>query len=323
VKPVLLPIDVPTLNKKKIRNEVMRSLKKMSYLVFLGVAILLGLVITLSFRQYQLSARYNSIIDQSEKMVFQLLTIREQITTSLIKQDWKGIATTANQLKNLNSSIARLQENHLIPSEFRLGMARQVDVSGIAIAAKEILNSTDKIQQSLILQDKMRTLTDYLLQFDRIIGSQMRAKVVGFQTVMIGALGIIICLISFSLILLYKKALVPLLDLGTQSKETDIIDRGFQYPQKTCTEISVFVNSVNSLIEQMSQNPTFQHDNQTLSDEIGIIINESNNLSNGIINYAQLLKDTYREAEIGNEEIKILQNIIDNAERIALLNKEI
>jgi len=73
----------------------------------------------------------------------------------------------------------------------------------------------------------------------------------------------------------------------------------------------------------MSQNPTFQHDNQTLSDEIGIIINESNNLSNGIINYAQLLKDTYREAEIGNEEIKILQNIIDNAERIALLNKEI
>ena len=301
----------------------MRSLKKMSYLVFTGVAILLFLVISLSVRQYQLSERYNTIITQSEEMVFQLLTIREQITTSLIKQDWNSIATTANQLKNLNSSIARLQENTLIPGEFRLGMARQVDVSGIAIFAKQILRSDDKIAHSLILQDKMRILTEYLMQFDRIIGSQMRSKVVGFQTVMIGALGIIICLISFSLILLYKKALIPLLQLRKQTEQSDVLLTGFQYDKDTCSEITIFVDSVNSLLEQIDHPETAGNSLHTLSAELESIINESNNLSNGIINYAQLLKDSYREVDIGNEEIQILQNIIDGAEKIADLNKKI
>ena len=301
----------------------MRSLKKISYLVFIGVALLLLLVITLSLRQYQLSERYNIIITQSEKMVFQLQTIREQITTSLIKQDWNTIATTANQLEDLNSSIARLQENPLIPGEFRLGMASQTDISGIAITAKEIPSHPDKNGHSLVLQDKMRNLQEYLLQFDRIIGSQMRTKVVAFQTVMIGAFGIIICLISFSLILLYKKALIPLLELKRQTMEADILAKGFLYEKNTCSEITIFVDSVNSLLEEVKNNPSPQNDVNTLSDKLAAIINESNNLSNGIINYAQLLKDSYREVEMGNEEISILQNIIDGAERIAHLNKQI
>jgi len=295
----------------------------MSYLVFMGVALLLLLVIIFIVRQYQLSEQYDTIITQSEKMVFQLLTIREQLTTSLIKQDWKTIATTANQLEDLNSSIARLQENPLIPGEFRLGMAHQVDVSGIAIASREILSSSDKIAHSLSLQDKMRSLTEYLLQFDRIIGSQMRAKVVAFQTVMIGALGVIICLISFSLILLYKKALIPLLHLKRQTTENDVISTGFLYDKNTCSEITIFVDSVNSLLDQMKNRSATQELPHTLSDELASIINESNNISNGIINYAQLLKDSYREVEMGNEEIKILQNIIEGAERIAHLNKQI
>jgi len=301
----------------------MRSLKKTSYLAFMGVAVLLCFVIILGIRQYQLTERYNSIITQSEKMIFQFSTIREQITTSLIEKDWNTIATAADQLKNLNSSIARLQENTLIPGEYRLDMARQVDISGLAIASKEILSSTNKIAHSLILQDKMRTLAEYLLQFDRIIVSQMRAKVVGFQTAMIGALGAIICLISFSLILLYKKALIPLLQLREQTDNPDVLSNGFHYDNDTCTEISIFIDSVNSLLEQMTENSTVQHDANTLSDKLAAIINESNNLSNGIINYAQLLKDSYREVEMGGEEIKILENIIDAAERIALLNKEI
>lgn len=301
----------------------MHSLKKTSYFAFAGVAVLLFFVMILGFRQYQLSERYNSIITQSEEMIFQFSTIREQITTSLIEQDWNKIVTAADQLKNLNSSIARLQENTLIPGEYRLDMARQVDIAGLAITSKEILSSTNKIAHSITLQDKMRTLADYLLQFDRIIVSQMRAKVVKFQTVMIGALGAIICLISFSLILLYKKALIPLLQLREQTEHPDVLSNGLHYNNDTCTEIAIFVDSVNSLLEQMSENPINNHDTHTLSDKLADIINESNNLSNGIINYAQLLKDSYHEFQMGDEEIKILQNIIDAAERIALLNKEI
>lgn len=301
----------------------MRSLKKMSYLAFMGVAALLIFVIFLSVRQYQLNKRYNTIITQSEEMIFQFSTIREQITTSLIEKDWEKIVSAADQLKNLNSALARLQENTLIPGEYRLDMAKQVDLSGLAISSKEIVSSSDKVAHSLSLQDKMRSLAEYLMQFDRIIVSQMRAKVVRFQTVMIGALGGVICLISFSLLLLYKKAMIPLLRLTEQAEDPEVFDNGFSYDNNACTEIVVFTDSVNDLLRRKIEDPETEENVQHNNEQLATIINESTNLSNGIINYAQLLTDSYREVEIGTEETRILQNIIDAAERIALLNKEI
>ncbi len=301
----------------------MRSLKKTSYIAFIGVALLLCLVIILGFRQYQLSERYNVVITQSEAVIFQFSTIREQITTFLIKQDWSSVVTVSDQLKHLNSSIARLQENTLIPGEYRLDMAKQLDIADLAITSKEILHDSDKIASSLVLQDKMRQIAEYLLQFDRIIVSQIRSKVVQFQTVMIGALGGIICIISFSLLFLYKKALIPLLQLSDQSKNPEIHTTGFSYAETTCTEITIFVDSVNSLLKQIQTNPSGQCDPEQLTEKLGAIINESNNLSNGIINYAQLLNDSYREVAMGNEEIKLLQGIIEAAEKIAALNRTI
>ncbi len=301
----------------------MRSLKKTSYLAFMGVAALLVFVIVLSVRQYQLNKRYNTIITQSEEMIFQFSTIREQITTSLIEKDWDKIVSAADQLKNLNSALARLQENTLIPGEYRLDMAKQVDLSGLAISSKEIVSASDKVAHSLSLQDKMRSLAEYLMQFDRIIVSQMRAKVVQFQTVMIGALGGVICLISFSLLLLYNKAMIPLLHLTEQAEDPEVFNNGFSYDNDACTEVAVFTDSINDVLRRKIEDPETEENVKQKNEQLATIINESTNLSNGIINYAQLLTDSYREVEIGTEETRILQNIIDAAERIALLNKEI
>lgn len=289
----------------------------------MGVAVLLIFVIILSVRQYQLTERYNTIITQSENVIFQFSTIREQITTSLIEKDWEKIVSAADQLKNLNSTLARLQENSLIPGEYRLDMAKQVDLSGLVISSKEILSINDKIAHSRSLQNKMRILAEYLLQFDRIIVSQMRAKVVQFQTIMIGALGAVICLISFSLILLYKKTILPLLRLSEQTGDPEILVSGFSYDSNACAEVAELTDSVNELIAMKRQangnEETIRHHDEKLAR----IINESTNLSNGIINYAQLLADSYREVEAGEEETKILYSIITAAERIAQLNKEI
>jgi hypothetical protein len=302
----------------------MRSLKKTSYFIFMGVAALLCFVILLSIRQYQLSERYSSIITDSEKMIFQFSTVREEITSALIQKNWKEVVMAANQLKELNSSIARLQENTLIPGEYRLDMARQTDISGLVIASKALPNAIDKTASSKILQGKMRYLAEYFMQFDRIIVSQMRSRLVGFQAVMIGVLGIIICLISFSLVLLYKKTLIPLITLSNQTDKPEIRTHGFTYSTNTCLEITTFVDSVNSLLTEYAHDPMHSPQrSETVSDKLAIIINESNNLSNGIINYAQLLTDSYREVEMGAEELTILQNIITAAERIAQLNKEI
>jgi hypothetical protein len=301
----------------------MQSLKKASYVAFIGVAALLALVVILCIRQYQLTANHNATIIQSEEILFQFTTVREQITTSLIERNWEKIVNVADQLKKLNSALVRLQENSLIPGEYRLDMAKQVDLSGLSILSKEILSSSDKITDSLRLQKKMRTLGDYLMQFDRIIVSQMRAKVVQFQTVMIGILGTVIFLISFSLIFLYKKTMLPLLRLTDQAEAPEILVNGFSYDDDTCTEIALLTDSINDVLMKSNTNPGSEKNFLFHNEELSTIINEITNLSNGIINYAQLLSDSYREVEMGPEETKILQNIINAAERIAQLNKEI
>jgi len=300
-----------------------RSLKKMGYISFIGLASLLILVIIFSIRQYQLTDRYIAISTQSEEMIFQFSTIREQIITSLIKRDWDQIINTADQLKILNSTLARLQENTLIPGEYRLHMAKQVDLSGLAIASKEILSSKDKIAHSLNVQNKMRILAEYLIQFDRIIVSQMRAKVVQFQTIMIGALGTIICLISFSLLFLYKKTMLPLFHIIRQTENPAVLTSGINHNNDACSEIATFIDAVNNLLKKNRSQSNENAKQQPRNEQLATIINESNNLSNGIINYAQLLADSYREVGIGKEETKILQNIIHAAERVAQLNKEI
>ena len=202
-------------------------------------------------------------------------------------------------------------------------MAKQVDLPGLAISLKEIPSGSDKIAPSLRLQGEMRTLAKYLMQFDRIIVSQMRAKVVQFQTVMIGALGAVICLISFSLLLLYKKTVIPLLRLSVQTEDPDILINGFSRDDDACMEIAQFTNSINDLFTGINTKYGPDTPPRANDEHLSTIINESTNLSNGIINYAQLLSDSYREVEIGPEETKIVQHIIDAAERIAQINKEI
>ncbi len=302
----------------------MQSLKKMAYMAFAGVIILLVLVIVLGIRQYQLTESYNAIITQSEGMIFQFATIREQITAALIEKDWTKIVSAADQLKNLNSTLARLQENSLIPGEYRLDMARQLDLSGLAIASREIPSSNDKTAYSLDLQNKMRMLAEYLMHLDRIIVSQARAKVLQFQTVMIGALGAVICLLSFSLLFLYKRTMAPLFHMASQAGDPAVLTRGFTCSSGACSEIAEVIEAVNTLLPTGERNQlAATHTEPAKNERLAIIINESNNLSNGIINYAQLLADSYREVGIGAEETKILQNIIDAAERVAQLNKKI
>ena len=301
----------------------MRSLKKISYLAFVCVATLLVFVIILSFRQYQLTERHNKIIAQSESILFELSTIREQITTALIENKWQDVVRSADQLKNLSVSLTRLQENTLIPGEYRLDMAKQVDISGLTILSRDILSADDKIGHSRKLQERLRTLTDYLIQFDRIIVSQIRARVVQFQTMMIGALGTVICLISFSLILLYKKTLIPLLSLAKQSENPDVLVEGFRYANDACLEVVQLTDSVNELFKKCNEEALTDERHQEKDSQLATLINKSTNLANGIINYAQLLADSYREVEIGTEETKIVQSIMTAAERIAELNKKI
>ena len=203
-------------------------------------------------------------------------------------------------------------------------MAKQVDLSGLAISSKNIIAAEDKVAYSLNLQRQTRTLADYLQQFDRIIVSQMRAKLVHFQTIMIGALGGIICIISFFLLFIYQKTLLPLVHLSEQARRDDILTNGLSYGPDTCTEIIEIAETVNDFL-QNRQTESMANESPKKNDDqlVAAIINEGTNLSNGIINYAQLLSDSFQDTTVSVEDKNILKKIISAGERIATILKNI
>ena len=151
----------------------------------------------------------------------------------------------------------------------------------------------------------------------------MRAKLVHFQTIMIGALGSIICIISFSLILLYQKTLLPLIHLSEQAREEKILIEGFNYSPDSCTEIAELAEAVNELLQQQQSEHATEESPKKNDEQLAAIINEGTNLSNGIINYAQLLSDSLQDTTVTIEDKNILTKIISAGERIATILKNI
>ena len=299
----------------------MYSLRKICYFAFFAVALMLAVVIVFSVGQYRLSAQYKQIIKQSEEAVFEFNAIREQMIESLIKKDFQNVTIIAAKLNKLNSILVGLQESDLIPAQYKLDMANRVDLTEMVIVAGNLQNNKDTTKSSLFLQSRMRSLAEYLMRFDRVIVSQMKAKVVHFQAIVIGILGVVLSLITFSLLLLYRRTIVPLNHLVDQVKNKSVLKGEITDVSHGVREIVELRDAMNTLMN--SQRLNGENGNATAvqepDDRFAGVMNAITNLLNGIINYAQLLADLCEKNTERNEERKMILNIISYAERISVI----
>jgi len=300
----------------------MYSLRKLVWAAYGVVGCLLALIIMLGIRQYVLSDQYNSIIGQSEKAIFHFSTIREAITESLIDERWQRLESVIPEIEKLNSELVRLQESTLIPSEFKLALVDKIDLAGIIITVRRLMHGEGDISQSKGLQEQMRAIADHLLQYDRIIASQARSRILNFQMVIIGALGLIISLASFSLNKLYKNTVVPLLKVAAQLRTAGKLAEDVDYGPDVSQEIVEVIEGVKSLSSN-SENVLREDGISGLEQALlAETVNETANRLNGIINYAQLLADD-DSSTLTEQERQLLQKIIDNGNSIAVTWKKV
>ncbi len=296
----------------------MYSLRKLVWAAYIVVGSLLALIILLGARQYMLSGQYTRIIEQSERAIFHFSTIRESITESLIDSRWQRLQHTIPDIEKLNSELVRLQENTLIPPEFRLAMVDKVDLAGVIISVRRLISGDAQPDERKKLQDQMRSIADHLLQYDRIIVSHARARILNFQMVIIGAMGLIISLASFSLNKLYGNTVVPLLQISSQLQSAGQISDEFSSGAALSSEVADLVMEIRKIAakvelpaEALSESP-----HATRQSILAEMINETTNQLNGIINYAQLMvDDDSRDLSIQDKEM--LQKIIDSGVDIA------
>jgi len=295
----------------------MYSLKRLVWLSFVVVSILLGGIILLGVYQYKLAGRYTHIISQNERMLFHFMTLRETITETLIGGDWSRLEGILIDIEKLNSELSRLKENTLVSTELKLAFVDKIDLTGLAILTRRVINDGDKVAGSKNLQERLRFIADYLIQYDRIIVSQAREQIVNFQMVVIGALGLIISLASFSLILLYRTTVSPLIRLSRLIKSEEFPAQRISLNRPVAKEVLDLALAIEQLGLQTSERTIEESSCRDVEALLAETINETTNRLNGIINYAQLLHDTADQHELSKEQQEILQRIIDSGVKIA------
>ena len=156
------------------------SLKTTRYAAATFVALILGFLLLLGSRQYRSHKEYEKIIEQNEKIIFQFATIREHVNESLLENRHQQLNSITSEIENLNTNITQVLQQPIIPDEYRISFAGQVDFAGIVLLLKTI-GAGEQTQANIRqLNQEIRILGERLMLFDRIIVEHVKRKLVGF-----------------------------------------------------------------------------------------------------------------------------------------------
>lgn len=294
------------------------SIKTLVYLSFIIIGISLFVVIVLGIRQYRLNSQYAEISALSERTLFGFSTIRDQVTESMISGDYVALKTVMPDIEHLNTQVSKLYDFPMIPAQYKLAMTDSIDLSSLVIDLRKLEAVTDQKAASLVLQRKMRQIGENLIKVDRIITAHIRDSVIGFQLTVIGTMGVLISCASFILIVLYRRGVMPLLQLSRQIGNGDVAEQQkFNCSPDAGVEIRALVDSVNDMLAGASSaDLSDPHIDRAQLDVLSQTVNETTNNLNAVINYAQLLLESNPEA-LSLEQREMIGKIVESGERIS------
>lgn len=294
----------------------MRSLRRLTAVTFIGTALLLALLLITGFFRNRMMSEYSAIVDESESTIFFYATIREQATVGLLSKNPTQLLAAAREVEQLHGRYTNMLDNRLIPTQYKLSFLQKIDLEQIVILLKLMAEKPTDFDLALKIQSHLRQINNQFLQFDRIVISEMRNRVMRYQKSALVLMGFIILLTNFTLIMLYKKSVRPLITLAEQTNLAmrDKTSLQLSDEKKSSAEVRQLISSFNELL----QTSTVQSSNTTPSRkeaEFSVTVNEVTNSLNGIINYSQLLADYFKAENVGVEQQKILYKIIENGEK--------
>ncbi len=297
----------------------MRSLRRLSAITFLGTALLLGALVLTGFRQNSLMSDYSLTIKESESTIFFYATIREQATGGLLSRDPLQLSSAAREFEQLHTRYSAMLDSRLIPSQYKLPFLQKLDLEGVVINLRNLAENPANEALSLEIISQLRQINKQFLQFDRIVVSEMRNRVMQYQKRALVLMGLIIFLTCSTLIILYRKSVKPLIDMAEQAEQA--LPGGpplqLEEEKKSSVEVRALINSFNQLLQKPTEGSPDDLTYNRREAEFSAIINEVTNRLNGIINYSQLLADYCEAEKVGSEQKQILYKIIENGEKSA------
>jgi PAS domain S-box-containing protein len=229
------------------------TLRTASYTAAIFVALILGFLLLLGSQQYRSHKEYEKIINQNEKIIFQFATIREHITESLLENRHQQLNNITGEIENLSVNISQVLQQPIIPDEYRISFAGQVDFAGITLLLRSIGSGDQSQPKVRQLNQEIRILGERLMLFDRVIVAHVKRKLVGFQSIVIGLLAIILFIVIYILLFWHGKIAMPLIDLVKQAKEATSGKRSTISVRKKRGEVAELAASFQNLLSKQDR----------------------------------------------------------------------
>ncbi len=332
-------------------------LKSITYSIYFVVFIAMGVLISMGIRQYQLYHVHESVISQTERLIFQYSIIREHVSDALLGGEESQLSGISSEMEKLNNNLSDILADTNINDEYKLSFLNSIDLPGIILLLRKIEGGSNNLENIRTVNRDMRTLGERLILFDRVLVGNAKQKLIAFQNIIIGSAGLIVFLLVTVLALFHRKLIIPILQLIKQSAETITGKTKPVQENYPSHEVNRLATTMNTLIRQedelriqmqrLSEDLSSEHEKSTqLEQELSVeknkkaemvrvshlavlgevttgIAHEVNNFSNGIINYAQVLADGACDPDFEEERDKLFHKIIIEGEKIAGLSKNI
>lgn len=295
----------------------MRSLRRLSVVTFLAIAILLAVLIFTGVQQNRSMRDYDALVQESESIIFFYATIREQATEGLLKREAVPLLAAAKEFEELYVRYTALLGNSRIPMQYKLSFINKIDLEGVVINLRSLAEVPRNDEKGSVVFKQLRQMNKQFLEVDRVVIGEMKNRVMGYQRQALILMGLIIALSCFSLIILYQKSVKPLVDMAEQAKKalTDREEIWLEAGRNSSVEVTALLESFNQLLVNPMENSSESLAHRRREAEFASIVNEVTNRLNGIINYSQLLADYCDAEEVGGEQKEILYKIIENGEK--------
>ncbi len=220
------------------------TLKKTINIAAIIITVILVVLLTLGGRQYQLYNKQAQIIVQSEQLLFQYATVREHIIESLVTGQLNNLPSIATEVESLHAKISQIVQNANIPDEYKLTFVNEVDLAGIVLLLRQLGSGPAEEAKLRQLNRETRVLGERLMLFDRVLVNYAKRKVIAFQSIIIGAMAIVIFVIVNFLIRGQRSVVNPLIELVRQVKEVT---------QGSKSEISLKMKNISGEVSNLAE----------------------------------------------------------------------
>ncbi|MFH2124439.1 MAG: hypothetical protein ABIJ50_13280 [Pseudomonadota bacterium] len=234
-----------------IQQLFLRLPLKTLFLASTGVVILMLTAVTiLGVRQYILYQHCEQVVTTSRQLLFRFSSIKEHISEALITKEKIQFTNIHKEIEELENDIARINNDILIPEEFKQGFITQVDLVGLVVKLRTVQEGNEPSPEQLTtLTALLRSLFGQVTRFHQGLSSYTQALLLGLHKTVVGCLALVIFVVSSLLFLINKSISNPILQLGHTVREINQKTSDAETDEKPGLDVSIqdIINTVSSL----------------------------------------------------------------------------